>query len=120
MAEPEYLVPDPNGIVHININQVGRLELGLDGRLKNGLDNWFGSSSWTGYLVGGKELQPIPIGSRLDPKTSVFTWQLGPAFLGEYQLVFIRDQGSLSVRNQIVVNVNSELNNNKKIINRKK
>jgi hypothetical protein len=37
---------------------------------------------------------PLPIGSHLDAETGVFTWQPGVAFIGAYDLVFVRCDGS--------------------------
>jgi hypothetical protein len=42
-----------------------------------------------GYLRVGTALQPLPIGSRLDPETGVFTWAPGVGFIGAYDLVFV-------------------------------
>ena len=40
----------------------------------------------------------LPIGSRLDPETGIFTWQPGVAFVGPYDLVFDSPQASVNVR----------------------
>jgi hypothetical protein len=47
-----------------------------------------------GYLRTSTGLMPLPIGSHLDPETGVFTWQPGVAFIGAYDLVFVRCEGS--------------------------
>ena len=36
------------------------------------------------------ERRPLPIGSSL--KAGVFYWQLGPGFLGDFDLLFLRNQ----------------------------
>ena len=59
-------------------------------------------SSWAGFLLVGKDIRPLPIGSSLDPSAGVFRWQPGPGFLGTYDLVFIRD-GSISKRVTVTV-----------------
>ena len=46
--------------------------------------------TWTGGLRVNGELRPLPVGSTLDEEDGVFWWQLGPGFLGEYQLEFSR------------------------------
>jgi hypothetical protein len=39
-------------------------------------------SSYTGFLVIGDQLRSLPIGSTLDTKGGIFTWQPGPGFYG--------------------------------------
>ena len=46
---------------------------------------------YEGYLVVGEELRPLPVGSSFDPERGIFFWQPGPAFLGEYSFIFIRE-----------------------------
>jgi hypothetical protein len=38
----------------------------------------------------GPASRPLPIGSRLDAASGIFTWQPGPGFVGRYRLVFVR------------------------------
>ena len=57
--------------------------------------NWFNTQFengvYSGFLLVGEELRPLPIGSLLDNRKGIFTWQTGPGFLGEYDLVFIKE-----------------------------
>lgn len=53
------------------------------------------ASEYTGYMRVGRQLGPLPIGSRLDATT--FTWQAGVGFVGEYDLVFVRWSGDRAV-----------------------
>jgi hypothetical protein len=46
-------------------------------------------SRWTGSVRVDGKLLPLPQGSIFDEQEGVLYWQLGPGFLGEYQLVFI-------------------------------
>jgi len=62
----------------VEIEEVGLVELPL------------GATS--GYELVNGERRPLPIGSSL--KRGVFYWQPGPGFLGEYQLVFEREDGT--------------------------
>jgi hypothetical protein len=48
----------------------------------------------SGYELVNGERRPLPIGSSL--KDGVFYWQPGPGFLGEFNLVFERTDGSAS------------------------
>ena len=47
----------------------------------------------TGFLRAGGRLERLPIGSHLDPDTGTFSWQLGPGFIGTYDVVFVRSAG---------------------------
>jgi hypothetical protein len=58
----------------IDIEELGRIELPVDAD--------------TGYLLVNGERRALPIGSSL--KDGVFYWQLGPGFLGTYNLEFHR------------------------------
>lgn len=51
-----------------------------------------------GYQVVAGALQPLPIGSHLDPDTGIFTWQPGVAFLGSFDLAFAGPGGRRDVR----------------------
>jgi hypothetical protein len=120
-AEPEIVHPDPYGVVTVEIPEVERVEihLGWDGsedsayrfqvptgreevkrreRLAARQDgNRTGKSGgviYSGYLVAGDELKPLPIGSTLDTERGVFCWQPGPGFLGEYDYIFVREERS--------------------------
>jgi hypothetical protein len=48
------------------------------------------TGTYQGFVVNGGRLEPLPIGSTLDPATGVFAWQLGPGFVGVYDLLFLR------------------------------
>ena len=78
------LTLDASGSYSIEMDQLGRIELSL------------GASS--GYLVGA-ETEELPVGSSL--KAGVFYWQAPLGFLGKYQLVFERPDGT-----QISVHIN--------------
>jgi len=53
-----------------------------------------------GHLLIGGQIAPLPVGSTL--KGGVFYWQAALGFLGDYQLVFERPDGS-EVRIQVSV-----------------
>ena len=69
--------PRPQGAVlnSVEIEQLALLELPLN--------------ATTGYQLVNVERRPLPIGSSL--KRGVFYWQPGPGFLGEFHLVFERN-----------------------------
>ena len=79
------LDPDASGSYSIEMEQLGRIELSL------------GASS--GYLIVGGQAENLPLGSSL--KAGVFYWQAPLAFLGKYELLFERLDGT-----QIPVRVN--------------
>ena len=55
------------------------------------------AGSYTGYLRVGRDLAPLPVGSRLDPVAGLFTWAPGVGFVGTYDLVFIRSVNGQAV-----------------------
>lgn len=69
--------PDEFAHAVVEIQQVERVEI----ELGKGVD--------AGYLLIGKELRPLPIGSTLDTERGLFFWQPGPGFIGIYDFVFI-------------------------------
>jgi hypothetical protein len=76
--------PGSDGSVTIQAEELDRIELRL-GASKGNLDT-----------AGG--LEPLPIGSHLDPATGVFTWQPGVGFVGTYNLRFETTDGLRDVR----------------------
>jgi Beta-propeller repeat/Putative binding domain, N-terminal/NHL repeat len=62
----------------LEIEEVGQLKLPLE--------------AISGYQLVNGEHRPLPIGSSL--KQGVFYWQPGPGFLGDYNLVFERSDGT--------------------------
>jgi len=92
---PEFVYPGRNGTIRAALPELGRIEIDLNPAAESG-------SSWSGFLLVGTELRPLPIGSSLDSSAGVFRWQSGPGFIGTYDLVFIRD-GSISKRATIAI-----------------
>ena len=77
-APQQALASDNGGGYSIEMEQLGRIELSL------------GASK--GYQVVGGEAGDLPLGSSL--KAGVFYWQAPLAFLGKYELVFERPDGT--------------------------
>jgi hypothetical protein len=78
----------PSGRAVMRGEEVDRFEL------------WFGEHAgqrYTGHLRQAGELAKLPVGSRLDPTTGVFTWAPGLGFVGSYDLVFVRWDGHRAV-----------------------
>jgi hypothetical protein len=51
-------------------------------------------SNYTGFQVIDDCFRSLPIGSTLDTKRGIFSWQPGPGFYGTYEFVFIKADGS--------------------------
>ncbi len=83
------LQPDKNGVIRLDVREVERVELDLK-PISGEISTALGSYAYSGFLVVGNQLRPLPIGSTLDQKKGIFTWLPGPGFLGHYQLVFLR------------------------------
>jgi len=94
-VEPEAAVPDPYGVTEVLIEEVERVEIEI-GK----------GSGFRGYMIVGKELRALPIGSTLDSEKGVFYWQPGPGFIGEYNLVFVGiDEFGMERKTQVKVRI---------------
>ena len=83
-----------SGRVVVRSEEVSRVELHLDAR----------GGPLTGYLRVADALAPLPVGSRLDADTGIFTWQPGVGFVGSYDFVFARrDEPGLAARQDVRV-----------------
>jgi hypothetical protein len=67
-----------NGVTVIRSEEVNRVELHL------------GEGNYVGHLRTPAGLAPLPIGSRLDRATNIFTWAPGVGFVGPYNFVFVQ------------------------------
>ena len=94
MAEPEILQPDNYGSIHVEIEEVERIEVEL-GK----------GSGYRGYLTVGEELRSLPIGSTINPSNGTFSWLPGPGFLGKYDLVFVREIYGIATRIPVKVTI---------------
>lgn len=50
-------------------------------------------SNYYGFLVIDDRIRSLPVGSTLDSKNGIFSWQPGPGFYGTYEFVFIKVDG---------------------------
>ena len=105
-AEFSSRLPDMDGILRVEIPEVNRLEIELGGEADAAAFK-SGGTRFSGYLIVGNELRPLPIGSTLDRRTGRFSWMPGPGFLGSYDLIFLRraapgEQSAFRVRVTIV------------------
>ncbi|MCX6584480.1 MAG: Ig-like domain-containing protein [Candidatus Aminicenantes bacterium] len=89
------IYPDEHGRVFQEISELQRVEiqLGSEGGVM-------------GYLAVGDKLEPLPIGSSLDPVRGIFCWQPGPGFVGDYELVFFgKDSSGTLLKKSIYLRV---------------
>jgi hypothetical protein len=81
--EANEMNPDEEGVTHIEIHELERVEI---------------------YLSPGTvNLSPLPIGSTLDVGRGIFYWQPGPGFIGQYRLVFVNKAETGPVNREEVV-----------------
>jgi hypothetical protein len=71
------LAADRDGVRHVTVPPLGRLEIGL------------ANAATGGYLEANGELRDLPPGSHLNRATGVFTWMPPSMYLGTYRLVFL-------------------------------
>jgi hypothetical protein len=76
---------DGGGRAVIRGEEVDRFELALGAHA---------GASYTGHLRVGQELVRLPLGSRLNTATGHFTWAPVVGFIGRYDLVFVRWDGT--------------------------
>jgi len=79
-AAEEMIYPDRDGVVEVTARTGEPLAIELDPDLSGRL---------AGIERVGADLRPLPIGSRLDPQTGLFTWLPGPGFRGTFALEFL-------------------------------
>jgi hypothetical protein len=98
-AQPVTLCPDINGIVTVETDGLGRIEIRLAPETAN--------TRYTGCHVVGNEFRPLPIGSTLDRENGIFYWQPGPGFQGEFRLVFgaVAETGETLGTREILVRI---------------
>jgi hypothetical protein len=89
----QIVYPDEKGNITIEINQLQRVEIHFFGEAA-ALTT---SSRWL------LNVSRLPIGSTLARERGVFYWQPGPAFLGEYRLVFIDKVGDMAVGQKNII-----------------
>jgi len=79
-SRPQEIYPDENGVINIEVKELQRIKMNLDG------------PGWRGFQLVGDRLRKLPIGSTFDARRGIFYWQVGPGFFGDYSLVFINDE----------------------------
>ena len=96
------LLPEGDGGVRtLTMRSVERAELRLEPGKPVGCQ-----AVWAGYHVVAGETTTLPAGASLDA-SGIFYWHPGPAFLGTYDLVFVRT-GCDGSRERVAVSVRIE------------
>jgi hypothetical protein len=105
----ETIYPDRGGSIRVSIPELERVSIffnpiqlwetkeELEARGQSFLNNTMATGSnaernkpdYSGYLVVGTELRPLPIGATFDSDRSILYWQPGPGFLGDYNFIFV-------------------------------
>lgn len=93
---PVTAFPVDAGAAKIVIGELERVEVSPEA---------FGGRFISGYLLVGKTLRPLPIGSSLDPEEGIFYWLPGPGFVGTFNFIFIIEEknGQLSKKRLDIV-----------------
>ncbi|MGD2088958.1 MAG: SBBP repeat-containing protein [Candidatus Aminicenantes bacterium] len=99
--EIEMISPDEQGMITIEARELDRVELrfGDEGQVRK----------LSGWLVVGDQFRPLPPGTKLNPDTGTFCWQIGMAYVGRYRLFFIEeDQYGNQTGRYVSVNISSK------------
>jgi hypothetical protein len=96
-VEPQVIPMDESGINRISTKELERLEIELSDQPGTG------ESLYSGYMVIGNKLGPLPIGSTLDEQKGIFYWQPGAGFLGRYKLVFVETKTNGEMNKKIII-----------------
>jgi hypothetical protein len=87
--ELQEIYPDNNGIITVEIRELERVEIHIEGT--RGLAPL---SNYTGHQIVGNQLKRLPLGSFMDTEKCIFYWQPGVGFYGIYELLFIKTDGN--------------------------
>jgi hypothetical protein len=100
---PEFVFPEWSGAIQVRAKETEPIEV----RLANQFDG--GDSVYEGYVVAGRQMRPLPVGSSLDQATGTFRWQPGPGFVGTYEFVFVRNmRGGFKTRIPVVITIGAK------------
>ena len=91
------VLPEKDGRAMIVIHEGERVEIRWSGQ---GDET---AGRYSGYLVQNGLLAELPIGSSLSRDQGFFAWQPGPGFLGDYEIVLLRNEWSRTVERKSVI-----------------
>ncbi len=120
-AQFERVYGDDYGIFHVNMAELERLRIELDETFGISQSDFTNEETlskrkpvqtgvfYSGYMLVNNELRPLPAGSSIDPVTGTFSWNAGPGFVGDYELVFFIDYNGSILKKQVKVNISSTI-----------
>jgi hypothetical protein len=90
---PGGIFPDNSGIIHLKTRELEPINIHLH-------------RYHIGYMVVNGKPRLLPVGSKMDPRTGVFSWLPGVGFLGEYEFVFFgRDPSGKIVKRNVHITI---------------
>ena len=96
--------PETNGSIRIQIPEVSRVVVSLHEKATR--ESEAARSRYEAYELVLGQLRPLPIGASFDSRNGVLYWQPGPGFLGEYEIVFLRNEaGGGSSRRTVKITI---------------
>jgi hypothetical protein len=101
-AAPSVVTPDADGVRHIRVAQLELLRVDL----ANGQEDT--GASYRGYERDGDKLKTLPVGSTLDERTGLFSWQPALAFGGSRELVFTKTANGITEEIAVRVSVEAQ------------
>ncbi len=81
-VRPEAVAAGQDGMYRVHLKELDNLEIRFP---QNG--------GVAGFMLVGKKLLPLPVGTCFNESGTVFYWHPGPGFYGEYRFVFIQKDG---------------------------
>jgi hypothetical protein len=109
--EPKIIYPDNNGNITIEIKELQRVEIHFNrvpspnAPISTSSEFESSTSIPAGFQLIGERLAALPIGTFLDSENGIFSWQPGPGYLGDYELVFIEKIGDELRRKLITLRI---------------
>lgn len=104
--EPQTICPDDSGDITIEIKELQRLEVhfseGTRGLAHLSTGRESSTSFRNGYQFIGDRITALPVGSFLDSKNGIFSWQSGPRYLGDHELVFFKRSKKGKMKRQLI------------------
>jgi hypothetical protein len=101
--KPQEIYPDKQGVIQLKSKELERIEIQFNQLSLPALAPNTQPSLFTGYLVVGDELRPLPIGSFIDTRRGIFSWQPGHGFFGSYELLFIGKYENAALMKQTIL-----------------
>jgi hypothetical protein len=100
-AVPSMVTPDADGVRYVRVAPLEVLRVDL----ANGQDT---GAIYRGYERDGDKLKTLPVGSTLDTRTGLFSWQPALAFGGSRELVFTKTANGVTEEIAVRVSVESQ------------